>query len=120
MYAKNHSVDPQIQESGGAESVRRVEYNVPASYGGSAFLADHAPSLAENACERANLSVAEDCTKESGRPSTGGILSGIGAKLERLETDDLLLIGLVLLLSKEKESGMQTLLLLAFLFLTME
>lgn len=132
MYTRSYQSDD-------GRSFRRGEYNIPANYKGNAFMADEVPHIdeaqpAERVDEEIKPRKADDMaesvetvcrTDGSKKPDKAreGILRSVISRFERgFEFDDLLLIGLILLmLHGEKRDGDKNndemILILALLFL---
>jgi len=115
MYTKNIP-----EPDGGAQSFRRGGYQIPASYAGNAFQTELSPDETARAAPeipapREDIHTEEAAQAQAQAPADA---SGLLAKLGSPSLDDVLLIGLILLLSRERESSTGTLLLLALLLLT--
>jgi len=109
-------------DGGASQSFRRGGYQIPASYAGNAFQADFSPdettrAAPESPVPREDIHTEDAALPASAKPSEPP-LSGLLSKLGSPSLDDVLLIGLILLLSRERESSTGTLLLLALLLLT--
>ena len=119
MYTKNIP-----EPDGGAQSFRRGGYQIPASYAGNAFQTELSPDETARAAPEIPAPREDIHTEEAAQgPSPAQAqapadASGLLAKLGSPSLDDVLLIGLILLLSRERESSTGTLLLLALLLLT--
>ena len=103
MYAQ--SVRDSMKKDGEEDFSRRPDANIPENYGGSALF-----TLPKEEAEAAARE--KSCPEEQGKPDSG-LLSGLLRRFERLETDDLLLIGLMLLLAKDREKNTEMLIVLA-------
>ena len=112
MYTKNIP-----EPDGGAQSFRRGGYQIPASYAGNAFQTELSPDETARAAPEIPAP-REDIHTEEAVQASAADGSGLLAKLGSPSLDDVLLIGLILLLSRERESSTGTLLLLALLLLT--
>ena len=98
MYRQNAG------DSGEQMTFRRGEYNIPANYRGNAFTADEIPTAVSNNEVTAETQMTEceaakeqaegcdlPCETENKRPHSPSLLYGIGS-------DDILIVGLILLL----------------------
>ena len=112
MYTKNLS-----EPDGTTQSFRRGGCQIPASYAGNAFHTDFLPDETTRAAPE-DPAPREDIHTEEAVQASAADGSGLLAKLGSPSLDDVLLIGLILLLSRERESSTGTLLLLALLLLT--
>ena len=113
MYTKNIP-----EPDGGAQSFRRGGYQIPASYAGNAFQTELSPDETARAAPEIPAPREDIHTEEAAQAQAPADASGLLAKLGSPSLDDVLLIGLILLLSRERESSTGTLLLLALLLLT--
>lgn len=113
MYTKNIP-----EPDGGAQSFRRGGYQIPASYAGNAFQTELSPDETARAAPEIPAPREDIHTEEAAQVPSPADASGLLAKLGSPSLDDVLLIGLILLLSRERESSTGTLLLLALLLLT--
>ncbi len=146
MYARNYSENEKPQ------TFRRGDYNIPANYHGNVFTADEAPNAdatedVEVCCRtevrESELCRCDDCPKEKiiesyplescpqeindSKPCETerkkGLFSGILSRFDKgFELDDLLIIGLILILlngdkSKCPENRDEIIILLALLLL---
>lgn len=132
MYAQQNDSVPK--KHGDIQSFERDGYNIPANYRGNAFTLDEPPTdtgvpecddcLCVSEIEAAPpkcLSEAQrgnDCEKTPDKHG-GGLLSGILGRFSRgFELDDILLIGLIiLLLQNDCDRRDETVILLALLLL---
>ena len=114
-------------DSDSVQSFRRGDYTIPANYAGNAFTADEPPVINE-AKEKADGVQTEVCEAQPPEKSCelcqdisedklrdfkhkgetgGGLLRGLFSRIENgLDFDDILLIGLIILLIREnRDSG---------------
>ncbi len=130
MYAQQNDSPPQ--KHGDMQSFERDGYNIPANYRGNAFTLDEPPcdteALCESDCCAPEIEAAPPkCLSEAQRvddckgahDKQGGLLSGILGRFSRgFELDDILLIGLIiLLLQNDCDRRDETVILLALLLL---
>ncbi len=124
------------QQNDDMQSFRRGEHIIPANYAGNAFTLDEEPCLSEDTvihqddilcpvAESASLEKETEAQYENSTISCSekegerGLLSGLFSRLSRgFELDDILLIGLIiLLLQSDCENRDETVILLALLLL---
>ncbi len=124
------------QQNDDIQSFRRGEHIIPANYAGNAFTLDEEPCLSEETlihrddipCPVAETASPKKETEAQYEDSAvtchvkereNGLLSGLFSRLSRgFELDDILLIGLIiLLLQSDCESRDETVILLALLLL---
>lgn len=134
MYMRSYDDGEAVQ------SFRRGDYTIPANYAGNAFTADEPPieSMVEdqttsNAAEPEENSPTESAcqsyrekdetnTCDAKSKKEGRLISGLVSRIERgFEFDDILLIGLIILLIREnkdcREKNDEIIILLAILLL---
>lgn len=99
MYARSYGVEENPQDYTKGENI------IPANYSGNAFLPDP-PEKPDEATTETPCPIPNTDTKKDEPHRSGGLFSGILSRFDKgFELDDLLIIGLILLLLNGDKSG---------------